>query len=64
MCSFPDNGARWHRSTYTQQQNCVEVADAPGMTAVRDTKHRDAGHLVFPSSEWQALVEAVRLGEF
>ncbi|MFD0772649.1 DUF397 domain-containing protein [Streptomonospora algeriensis] len=62
MYSFPDS-APWRTSSYTQQQNCVEVADAPGATAVRDTKHREQGHLVFPSTEWAALVESVRSGE-
>lgn len=41
-------------------QDCVEVADAPGMSAVRDTKHREKGHLAFPSGEWSALLVSAR----
>ncbi|GAA3729720.1 hypothetical protein HDA32_006071 [Spinactinospora alkalitolerans] len=60
MYSLPD--AAWRTSSYTQQQNCVEVADTPGVTGVRDTKNRDLGALAFPSAEWCALVEAARRG--
>lgn len=42
--------------------NCVEVADAPGIAAVRDTQNREAGHLSFSSSEWGALLDTVRAG--
>ncbi|GAA1106905.1 DUF397 domain-containing protein [Nocardiopsis composta] len=63
MHSFPD-GASWRTSSYTQQQNCVEVADAPGVTAIRDTKNRERGALLFSSGEWQALVEGAKHDRF
>ncbi|MBQ1084140.1 MULTISPECIES: DUF397 domain-containing protein [unclassified Nocardiopsis] len=59
MYSFPAE-APWRTSSYTQQQNCVEVADAPGLSAVRDTKNRQQGHLAFASPEWRAFVAGVR----
>lgn len=40
--------------------NCVEVADWTGVTAIRDTKHRDLGMLIFPSAEWQALLSTTQ----
>jgi hypothetical protein len=48
----------FRKSSYSSAtgQNCVEVADAPGMSAVRDTQHREEGHLAFPSAEWAALL--------
>jgi hypothetical protein len=61
MCSFPDDTA-WRTSTYTQKDNCVEVADAPGVSAVRDTKYRDHGHLAFQTPEWRAFVGSVKRG--
>ncbi|MDS1270543.1 DUF397 domain-containing protein [Lipingzhangella sp. LS1_29] len=61
MHSFHD--APWRTSSYTQQQNCVEVADTPGVTAVRDTKYREHGHLLFSTAEWRSFVEAVKHGE-
>ncbi|MEY9214308.1 DUF397 domain-containing protein [Thermobifida halotolerans] len=63
MHVFPD-GARWRTSSYTQQQNCVEVADAPGVTAVRDTKNREQGSLLFSSTEWRAFIDAVKRDTF
>ena len=47
----------FRKSSYSStHRDCVEVADAPGMSAVRDTQHREAGHLLFPSTEWTALL--------
>ncbi|MFE9246431.1 DUF397 domain-containing protein [Nocardiopsis sp. NPDC006938] len=50
----------FRKSSYSSArgQDCVEVADTPGMSAVRDTQNRAAGHLLFPGSEWAALVKA------
>lgn len=61
MHSFPE-AAVWRTSTYTQNENCVEVADLPGVSAVRDTKSRELGALVFPAAEWHALIEAAKRG--
>ncbi|MEU3015876.1 DUF397 domain-containing protein [Nocardiopsis sp. NPDC007018] len=46
-------------SSYTQQQNCVEVADIPGASAVRDTQNREHGHLLFSATEWQAALSTI-----
>lgn len=53
---------KFRKSSYSggQTQDCVEVADAPGISAVRDTQHREAGHLMFPSSEWAALLSSAQ----
>ncbi len=50
----------FRKSSYSggQTQDCVEVADLPSATAVRDTQNREAGHLMFPSNEWTALLRA------
>lgn len=51
----------WRKSSYsTQSQNCVEVADLPGASAVRDSQHPEAGHLTFPAAEWRAFLDAVK----
>ncbi|QVJ03477.1 DUF397 domain-containing protein (plasmid) [Nocardiopsis eucommiae] len=49
----------FRKSSYSggQTQDCVEVADVPGASAVRDTQNRDAGHLLFPGAEWAALLK-------
>ncbi|GAA1109824.1 DUF397 domain-containing protein [Nocardiopsis exhalans] len=41
-------------------QDCVEVGDLPGVSAVRDTRHRELGALLFPSGEWSGLVAAAK----
>lgn len=51
----------FRKSSYSANESaCVEVADAPGMSAVRDTQNRGAGVLAFPSAEWSALVDTAR----
>lgn len=59
MHPFPTK-TPWRTSSYTQQQNCVEVADIPGLSAVRDTKNRDDGHLAFEAPEWRAFVDSIK----
>ncbi|MBQ1082113.1 MULTISPECIES: DUF397 domain-containing protein [unclassified Nocardiopsis] len=48
----------FRKSSYSSAtgQNCVEVADVPGLSAVRDTQNQEAGHLEFPAQEWAALL--------
>lgn len=47
----------WHTSSYSANgANCVEVRERAQGTDVRDTRHRDAGHLSFPSCEWRAFL--------
>lgn len=50
----------WRKSSYSGvRENCVEVADLPGATAMRDSKHPDAAHLTFPPAEWAAFLRSV-----
>ncbi|MGW8436700.1 DUF397 domain-containing protein [Nocardiopsis sp. NPDC055551] len=49
----------FRKSSYSGRgDNCVEVADLPRGSAVRDTQNRAAGHLSFCSTEWTALLAA------
>lgn len=60
-------GAVWHKSTRSGGNggDCVEVAvNLPGIVAVRDTKNREAGALVFAGSPWRDFLAGVRAGEF
>ncbi|MEV2277177.1 DUF397 domain-containing protein [Nocardiopsis sp. NPDC049922] len=51
----------WHKSSYSPSSaECVEVREHAAGADVRDTKHREAGHLPFPSGEWVALLAGVQ----
>ncbi len=65
----------WFKSSYSQgEAACVEVAHLPTIpsrklshsassaagAAIRDSKHRELGSLVFPHSEWPAFLDAVK----
>ncbi|XKK41261.1 DUF397 domain-containing protein [Nocardiopsis sp. ARC36] len=52
----------FRKSSYSgaRDQNCVEVADIPGASLIRDTQNRQLGHLAFPSAEWRALLGTTR----
>ncbi|MYR33060.1 DUF397 domain-containing protein [Nocardiopsis alba] len=57
---LPQAGAlTFRKSSYSDRNNCVEVADSPGVSAIRDTKRRSDGHLPFPTSEWAAFLAAL-----
>jgi hypothetical protein len=59
--------AVWHKSTRSGGNggDCVEVAvNLPGIVAVRDSKDRAGGALVFTPSEWAAFLDGVRAGDF
>jgi hypothetical protein len=62
MLTSSESHLHFRKSSYSSArgQDCVEVADTVGASAVRDTQHREAGHLMFPSVEWAALLRATR----
>lgn len=49
--------AAWLKSSYSSTEaNCVEVAVAPVVVEVRDTKDRDGGTLTVPAAAWSAFL--------
>ncbi|MUL43434.1 DUF397 domain-containing protein [Streptomonospora sp. PA3] len=49
----------WRKSSYSQPSgDCLECRTSTEHALVRDTQHRDAGHLAFPLAEWRAFVMA------
>ena len=56
----------WKKSSYSDgdSNNCVEVADAAHLSAVRDTKNRGLGALLFPTAEWRAFVDSAKRDSF
>ena len=48
---------RWHKSTHSPNgSDCVEAREGVHGADVRDTKHREAGHLTFGREEWLAAL--------
>lgn len=54
----------WHKSEFSGNDGCVEVADLPDGKAVRDSKNPMAGMLTFTRGEWDAFLKGVRAGQF
>jgi hypothetical protein len=56
---------RWRKSTLSDPETCVEVADLPdGGAAVRDSKDPEGPVLRFTPAEWAAFLGGVKSGEF
>ncbi|RRO12928.1 DUF397 domain-containing protein [Saccharopolyspora rhizosphaerae] len=53
--------SNWRKSSRSAiEGNCVEVAVAPEVVGVRDSKDRDGEVLVFPKHQWTDFVAALR----
>jgi hypothetical protein len=55
-------GAVWRKSSYSSANGgaCVEVADGPGVVAVRDSKDPDGPALVFSPADWSAFIASLK----
>ncbi|WBB99741.1 DUF397 domain-containing protein [Solwaraspora sp. WMMA2080] len=54
------NGALWHKSSRSDTNGCVEVAEnLPGRVYVRDTKDRDGGTLAFAPAAWRSFLAEI-----
>ncbi|QVJ01506.1 DUF397 domain-containing protein [Nocardiopsis eucommiae] len=62
MLTSSESHLHFRKSSYSSArgQDCVEVADTPGTSAVRDTQNRELGALAFPSFEWTALLRVAQ----
>ncbi|MEW2383919.1 DUF397 domain-containing protein [Micromonospora sp. NPDC047707] len=65
--TIPD--VAWHISTKSPDNggNCVEAGpflDGSGRVAVRDSKARDAGTIIYSAARWTAFVSGVKDGQF
>lgn len=55
----------WRKSSYSSNNNnCVELADAGDTVLLRDSKHPEAGHFTFTRSELAALIAGAKAGEY
>jgi hypothetical protein len=57
------SGARWHKSSHSSDtMNCVEVAVAGPVVALRDSKNPTGGVLALPPPAWRTFTTALRKG--
>jgi hypothetical protein len=56
--------SRWRKASYCGEGGCVEVALAPEVVGLRDSKRADSPVLSFDRDEWVAFVAGVKNGEF
>lgn len=54
----------WHKSSHSNPSggHCVEVAETPRAVLVRDTQHRELGHLDFTPGAWAAFLAEAKAG--
>ena len=54
----------WKSARSCTGGNCVQVAPADGMVAIRDSKNPGGAILTYSPDEWNAFVEGVKNGDF
>jgi hypothetical protein len=55
---------RWHKSSRSDDTNCVEVAIGPAGVFVRHSQDHSGRILSFTYSEWHTFLSGVRKNEF
>ncbi|GAA0843140.1 DUF397 domain-containing protein [Streptosporangium amethystogenes subsp. fukuiense] len=62
----PDlSGARWRKSSLSADgASCVEMAFVGNDVAVRDTKNRDGGTLIFHRNQWTTFINGIKNSDF
>lgn len=57
--------AQWRKSSYSggESGQCVEVAQAPALVGIRDSKNPHAGHLAVTTSAFGRLIARVKAGD-
>lgn len=60
MQQEPMQEARWRKSSFSQYEACVTVAELPGGVGVRDSKQPDGEALVMSRRQFAAWLASVR----
>jgi hypothetical protein len=59
-----DPDQRWHKSSTSDESNCVEVAATRSSVLVRSSRDGSGRVLSFTYGEWDAFLAGVRNNEF
>ncbi|MEU6129776.1 DUF397 domain-containing protein [Saccharopolyspora sp. NPDC047091] len=54
----------WRKSSYSGGNNCVEVDQGSGRTAIRDTKDTASHRLTTTATQWAGFLTAIKHGRF
>lgn len=57
--------AQWRKSSYSggETGQCVEVAQAPALVGIRDSKNPEGGHLALDRAAFGGLLARVKAGD-
>ena len=60
------SNATWRKSSYSggDHGSCVELASAPGVVGVRDSKNPAAGHLQVGKRVFASLLRKIKAGHY
>ncbi|MEU4537055.1 DUF397 domain-containing protein [Streptosporangium sp. NPDC023825] len=59
------SGAPWRKSSLSGEgASCVEMAFVGDTVAVRDTKNREGGTLIFRRNEWTTFISGIKNSHF
>ena len=53
----------WRKSSYTGRNECVEIAEADGSAAVRDSKNPRGAQLRVSAGSWRSFLAHLKAGE-
>lgn len=58
---IPPSSTPWHRSSYSNGMGgeCLEIAELPGVIAVRDSKATSGPRLMLSAPAWQRFIQAL-----
>jgi len=60
----PLAGATWRKSSRSATQGvCVEIAQTPTATGIRDSKNPTGGRLTLTPAQWASFLDQIKNGE-
>lgn len=64
MTNDPLANATWRTSSRSATKgDCVEIAQAPTVTGIRDSKNPTGGRLILTTAQWASFLSQIKNGE-